>query len=189
MLLVFGLDRIIQTRDSFFHNANSIIRRKLWEEFPFDSSITNIEDRIWAQEMLNRGYKLLYEPDASVYHYHGIHQNGNHERLNNVVNIIDERHTNYKTGRINAKNLKIIAIIPVRGVTKSINGTPLINYTIESAKQSKFIDQIFVSTDSNETAVISKKAGAECPFIRPSGLSEDHINLEKVQKSIKNQNF
>ncbi len=182
LLLVFGLDRIIQTRDSFFHNANSIFRRKLWEEFPFDSSITNIEDRIWAQEMLNRGYKLLYEPDASVYHYHGIHQGGNPERLSNVVKIIEKHHTNYRTGKLNAKNLKIVAIIPVRGATKSINGTPLINYTIESAKQSKFIDQIFVSTDSNETAVIAKKAGAECPFIRPAGLSEDHVNLEKVQK-------
>ena len=33
LLLVFGLDRIIRTRDSFFHNANSILRKKLWEEF------------------------------------------------------------------------------------------------------------------------------------------------------------
>ena len=182
LLLVFGLDRIIKTKDSFFHNANSIIRRKCWEELPFDSSITNIEDRIWAQNMLNLGYKLLYEPDSSVYHYHGIHQDGNLERLGNVVNIIQEHHTNYRTGKLDAKNLKIVAIIPVKGVTKSINGTPLINYTIESAKQSKFINQIFVSTDSNETAVIAKKAGAECPFIRPADLSKDHVNLETVQK-------
>ena len=27
MLLVFGLDRKYQTKDSFFHNANSIVRR------------------------------------------------------------------------------------------------------------------------------------------------------------------
>ena len=27
LLLVFGLDRRIQSKDSFFHNANSIIRR------------------------------------------------------------------------------------------------------------------------------------------------------------------
>lgn len=81
LLLVFGLDRIIKTKDSFFHNANSIIRRKCWEKLPFDSSITNIEDRIWAQNMLKLGYKLLYEPDSSVYHYHGIHQDGNLERV------------------------------------------------------------------------------------------------------------
>ena len=182
LLLVFGLDRIIQTKDSFFHNANSIFRRKLWEEFPFDSSITNIEDRIWAQEMLNRGYKLLYEPDASVYHYHGIHQGGNPERLSNVVKIIEKHHTNYRTGKLNVKTLLIVAIIPIRGLTKSVNNIPLIHYTIESVKQSKFIDKVFVSTDSKETAEIAKKMGAECPFIRPPKLSEDHVNLEEVQQ-------
>ena len=182
LLLVFGLDRTIQIRDSFFHNANSIIRRKLWEDTPFDSEIANIEDRLWAQEMLNRGYKLLYEPEASVYHYHGIHQDGNHERLNNVVNIIEKHHKNYRTGKISAENLKIVAIIPIRGRTKSVNGIPLVHYTIESVKQSKFIEKVFVSTDSVETAEIAKKMGAECPFIRPSNLSEDHVNHEKVQK-------
>jgi len=182
LLLVFGLDRIIKTRDSFFHNANSIIRRKCWEELPFDNSITNIEDRIWAQEMLNRGYKLLYEPEASVYHYHGIHQGGNAERLNNVVKIIEKHQTNYRTGKINAKILKIVAIIPIRGLTKSVNNIPLIKYTIDSVKQSKFVDKVFVSTDSKETAKIAKGMGVECPFIRPHSLSEDHVNLEKVQQ-------
>ena len=61
---------------------------------PFDDQITNIEDRIWGQEMLNLGYKLLYEPKASVYHYHGIHQDGNTERLENVVNIIERQNLN-----------------------------------------------------------------------------------------------
>ncbi|MBT5469285.1 MAG: glycosyltransferase family 2 protein [Nitrospina sp.] len=182
LLLVFGLDRIIKTKDSFFHNANSIIRRKCWEELPFDNSITNIEDRIWAQEMLNRGYKLLYEPEASVYHYHGIHQGGNTERLNNVVKIIEKHQTNYRTGKINANSLKIVAIIPIRGLTKSVNNIPLIKYTIDSVKQSKFVDKVFVSTDSKETAEIAKGMGVECPFIRPQSLSEDHVNLEKVQQ-------
>ena len=182
LLLVFGLDRIIRTRDSFFHNANSILRRKLWEEFPFDNSVTNIEDRIWAQEMLNRGYKLLYEPDASVYHYHGIHHGGDSERLSNVVKIIEKHQTNYRTGKLNAQTLKIVAIIPIKGLTKSVNNIPLIHYTIESAKRSKFIDKVFVSTDSKETAEIAKKMGAECPFNRPQKLSEDHVNLEKVQQ-------
>ena len=76
MVVVFGLDRKIQIRDSFFHNANSIIRRHLWEAVPFDANTTNIEDRLWAQKMLDSGYKLLYEPAASVYHYLGIHQHG-----------------------------------------------------------------------------------------------------------------
>ena len=44
LFLVFGLDRKVQIRDSFFHNANSIIKKK--GKIKFDEKITNIEDRL-----------------------------------------------------------------------------------------------------------------------------------------------
>lgn len=182
LMLLFGLDRKIQVKDSFFHNANSIIRKKCWDEVPFDDQITNIEDRIWGQEMLNRGYKLLYEPEASVYHYHGIHQNGNPERLKNVVKIIESQSENYPSGQLDASRLKIAAIIPVKGETRSFSGKPQLEYTIEVARQSKYIDRIFVSTDSEYTAKVARQLGAEAPFLRPARLSEAHINLQTVQK-------
>src|SRR3972149_4181520 len=68
--IIFGLDRRVQRKDSFFHNANSMIRKSLWEEVPFDETVTNIEDRIWAEKMLQRGYRIVYEPEASGYHFH-----------------------------------------------------------------------------------------------------------------------
>jgi len=182
LLLVFGLDRKIQHKDSFFHNANSIIRRVCWEDVPFDNKITNIEDRIWAQEMLNKGYKILYEPEASVFHYHGIHQNGNAERMNNIVRIIENQPGNSKRGRIDAEKLKIVAIIPVRGETIKIGNKYQVSYTIESALKSQYIDRVIVSTDSEKTAKISCSLGAECPFLRPPELSHGHINLQTVQK-------
>tara|TARA_Y100000590_G_C15706243_1_gene1008745 strand:+ start:605 stop:1957 length:1353 start_codon:yes stop_codon:yes gene_type:complete len=182
LLLVFGLDRKIQLKDSFFHNANSIIRRELWEKIPFDDKITNIEDRLWAGIMLKEGYKFLYEPEASVFHYHGIHQDGNTTRLNNVVKIIENHSVDLKSGQLDAKELKIIAIIPIKGESKLINGIPLLKYSIDSAKKSKYIDRIFVSTDSKETADLATKLGAECPYIRPENLSDPFINLEKVQE-------
>ena len=43
------------------------------KKYKFDETATNIEDRIWGQEMLKLGYRLVYEPNASVYHYNGIH--------------------------------------------------------------------------------------------------------------------
>ena len=102
--------------------------------------------------MLKRGFKILYEPEASVYHYHGIHQNGNDERLNNVVKIIQDHQDDYRTGKLDADNLNIIAIIPVKGVTSTVGGKPQIVYAIESALNSKYIDKVIVSTDSKETA-------------------------------------
>ena len=182
MLLVFGLDRKYQIKDSFFHNANSIIRRKVWNKIPFDEYVANIEDRLWAQEIINSKYKILYEPEASVYHYHGIHQNKDEKRLKNVVKIIESKQKNYKTGKLNPKKIKIISIIPVRGNAQKLYKKYQIAFTIKAAKKSKFIDDIFVSTDSKKTAKISKLLGAKCPFIRPANLSKAHISLEEVQK-------
>ena len=65
--------------------------------------------------------------------------------------------------------MSITAIIPARGGSKriplknimSINGKPLIVYSIEQALQSKLVDRVVVSTDDGEIAHISKEHGAE----------------------------
>ena len=182
LMIVFGLDRKVQKKDSFFHNANSIIRKNVWKKYPFSEKITNIEDRLWAQKILKKGFKILYEPKASVFHYHGIHQGGKSSLLNNVVSIIQNKTENYRTGKLNAKNMKIAAIIPIKGLPININGNYLLKTTILDLKKSKFISDIIVSTDNKKTAEIAKKFGAKCPFLRPKDLSEPHINLETVQK-------
>ena len=68
----------------------------------------------------------------------------------------------------------IIAVIPARGNSKRIpgknikkfSGKPIIVRTIEKLKKSKIFDRIIVSTDSKKIASISKKYGAEIPFLR-----------------------
>ena len=117
-----------------------------------------------------------------MYHYHGIHKDRNEKRLKNVVKIIESRHKNYRTGKINPKKIKIICIIPIKGESQMLSGKHQVSYTIEAAKKSEFIDDIFVSTDSKKTSKIAKSLGAKCPFLRPSSLSGPHVNLTTVQK-------
>jgi glycosyltransferase involved in cell wall biosynthesis len=88
----FGLERRIQSKDFFFHNANSLIRRSTWEEISFDEDISGVEDRDWAKKVLARGYNIVYEPSARVYHYHGIHQGRNVERAERVARVIELIH-------------------------------------------------------------------------------------------------
>lgn len=79
------------------------------------------------------------------------------------------------------KDKRILALIPARGGSKGIKkkniidlcGKPLIAYSIECAKCSRYIDDVIVSTDSKEIADISKKYGASVPFMRPSELASD----------------
>ena len=93
-----GVERRVQTKDPFFHNANSIIRRSVWEQFPFDETVSGVEDRIWAREILAHGYKIVYEPLASVYHPHGLNQGADPKRAARVVQVIEEHmlHTKAK---------------------------------------------------------------------------------------------
>ena len=88
LYITFGLDKRIQTKDYFFHNANSAIRKDLWETYPFDEKLTNIEDRAWAKQITEKGYKLVYEPEAEVFHSHGIHQDQKVERANSTIKVL-----------------------------------------------------------------------------------------------------
>ncbi len=78
-------------------------------------------------------------------------------------------------------NKKVLALIPARGGSKGIKdkniyplcGKPLIAYSIEASKNSKYIDQTLVSTDSEKIAKVAKKYGAYVPFLRPRELASD----------------
>lgn len=85
----FGQEKRVQTKDYFFHNANSMIKRSIWEKIRFDESLSGVEDREWARRVIGQGYKIVYEPLASVYHHHGIHQGRDVERCKRVVKVIE----------------------------------------------------------------------------------------------------
>ena len=81
-----------------------------------------------------------------------------------------------------------IAIIPARGGSKRIAcknikeflGVPIIGRVIGNLRDSGIFDRIIVSTDSEEIARVSKRFGAEVPFIRPSELSDDYAGTTEV---------
>ncbi len=80
---------------------------------------------------------------------------------------------------INGK--RVIAVIPARSGSKGLPGKnikplcgkPLICWTIQTALKSRFIDELIVSTDSQEIADIAIAAGASVPFLRPISLASD----------------
>ena len=51
-------------------------------------------------------------------------------------------------------------------------GKPLIAYSIEAAKKSRFIRDVFVSTDSPTIAAAAEQYGAIVPFLRPAELAD-----------------
>ena len=76
---------------------------------------------------------------------------------------------------------EVLAIVPARGGSKGIPrknirplaGYPLIAYSIAAGLQAHTVTRVLVTTDDPEIAEISRKFGAEVPFIRPAELAGD----------------
>lgn len=90
-------------------------------------------------------------------------------------------------------NLKILAVIPARGGSKSvklknlrkINDVPIVEIAAKVASNVEYIDRIVVSTDHDGIAKAAIKGGADAPFIRPHELSGDRISdLEVLTHAI-----
>ena len=97
------------------------------------------------------------------------------------------------------RNLKILALIPARGNSKRIrnknlknlNGKPLIFWSIEAAKKSKYVKEICVTSDSSAILKYAKKQMIKTIF-RPKKLANDIIHADEAMvhayKSL-NENF
>ena len=91
LLNLFGVERRVHRRDTFFHNANSIVRRAVWDEVPFDPDTPHIEDRIWAERVIPLGWTIVYEPEAAVYHHNGVNHRDDLSRASSISDILTAR--------------------------------------------------------------------------------------------------
>ena len=74
---------------------------------------------------------------------------------------------------------KILGIVGIRSGSSSLKNKnikilgnkPLVGWILSSAKKSKYINRLVVSTDSKKYAKISQKYGAETPYLRPKHLA------------------
>ena len=153
LLLVFGQDKRVQYKDYFFHNANSMFTRKIWEKFPFNEEVTNIEDRVWGKEVISEGYHIIYEPEASVFHHHGLHQGNELKRAKGVVSIIEKTDNdtiNNIPNSFKPDNFNIAAILPIKEkFSEDSNEFKLIKKTINELKNAKYIKNIYILSETN----------------------------------------
>ena len=183
LLLTFGLDRRVQIKDHFFHNANSVIRRNIWERYPFDAEATNIEDRIWAKEVISEGYCLVYEPEAAVHHYHGIHQNLDAKRARSIISILEEVEPEDSIGGLpetmKPENAHVTAICPVLGDLQSHEGQDLLLGLVGQLRSSKFVSSIILLSENPAVGREAEQLGVG--FIqRPDFLYSPEKTIEDV---------
>lgn len=76
---------------------------------------------------------------------------------------------------------KVLALIPARGGSKGVPGKnirllgdkPLLAWTIEAAKKSRYIDKMILSSDDDLIIEVGRQWGCEVPFRRPKELAGD----------------
>jgi rhamnosyltransferase len=158
LLLVFGRDKRVQIKDYFFHNANSMFRRDLWERFPFDERVKNIEDRLWGKVVTEAGYNIIYEPEAPVFHHHGLHHGNTPERAQGVVSVmqqVDGELLDSLPESAKPENAEVVALIPV---IDSFFADPkrkqLFDKTMEELLASKYLKKIYVISESNSITAV-----------------------------------
>lgn len=90
------------------------------------------------------------------------------------------------------RDIRVIAIIPARGGSKSVirknlqqvGGISLVERAIEAAKSTSEIDRVIVSTDDEEIAQVVTELGVEL-YLRPSELASDSALVVDTIRSLR----
>jgi len=182
LLISFGQDKKVQVKDYFFHNANSMFPRVVWNKFPFDESATNIEDRIWGKAVTEAGYQIVYEPRASVYHYHGLHQHGNSsDRAKGIAKILDkldEESIGDLPESLKPENIRVASILLVNEkMDENSLEFKLLLSAVGELKLASYVNEIYVAAYDENIAVLS---GAQWIDRGKSIFSVNDMNVEKL---------
>lgn len=88
---------------------------------------------------------------------------------------------------------RVLALIPARGGSKGLPGKnimrvkerPLIAWTAEAARGSRYVDQVVLSTDDEAIMAVGLQWGCEVPFRRPAALATDETpSIEVVMHAL-----
>ncbi len=95
---------------AFCNNANSAIRKSLWEKNNYDETLTGLEDLAWAKWAKEQGHAISYVAEAEIIHVHNETPRGVYNRYRREAmalrRIYPEAHFNfYDFLRLTATNI------------------------------------------------------------------------------------
>ena len=106
--------------------------------------------------MIEAGYQIAYDPDAAVYHYHGLHQGNTPTRVKGVVSIIeqvDEHILNDLPDSLYPDNIHISAVLPVReNIAVDSFEEKTLERVVNQLKTANYVDTIYLVCDSKALA-------------------------------------
>ena len=100
----------MQQYSPFCNNANAAIRHSLWEDHPYDETLSGLEDIAWAKWAQTEDYAISYAPHAEIIHIHNETPRGVYNRYRREAmafkRIFPESHFNvYDFVRLTVTNI------------------------------------------------------------------------------------
>jgi glycosyltransferase involved in cell wall biosynthesis len=94
----------------FCNNANAAIRRSLWEQHPYDETLSGLEDLDWAVWAMDQGYAVAYVAEAEMIHVHNETPRGVYNRYRREAMAFkrifpNERFTLWDLARLTVSNI------------------------------------------------------------------------------------
>jgi rhamnosyltransferase len=66
----FPEESVSRQNHPFCNNANAAIRLSVWKEYPYDESLTGLEDLAWSKWASGQGHAIAYVAEAEIIHVH-----------------------------------------------------------------------------------------------------------------------
>ncbi len=158
--IVFKDQPILYKKDPYLNNANAFYRAEILKKNLFDSKLTNIEDRIWAKNIIKKGYYILYSGKASVFHLHGIHQHESKSlRAKNTYKILVNKYQKIwkNCSFLKSDYFNFGIILNGRRINNSNKMKhKLLNILKEIKKNNKSFKKVFLITPLNKKLLTNK---------------------------------
>jgi len=83
---------------------------------------------------------------------------------------------------------RVLGLITARGGSKGVprknlyplDGKPLLEWTVDAAKASRYLDRLVLTSDDPEIIAMALELGCEAPFVRPADLADDEASSVDV---------
>ena len=180
LVLLYPMESRIIKKAPAFNNAYSLIRYDALKENSFSNETTNLEDVIWADNELQKGYKIAYCAESEIVHFHGPHHSNSYSRLEKTKKTIKN---NSKVFNINLRKANIVK----KEIISIFAGYDLKDDLIIEAKKQILNRKIILWTSKNYKNFFNKKQLENIIWIERNKLEDSDTAIYDNFNYLSNQ--
>jgi hypothetical protein len=132
--------------------------------------------------MIEAGFHLVYEPEAPVYHHHGINQENDRDRAAGVSTLLDRIEADLVADlpeSLRPENSNVVAIAPVLGQPRDLQGGDLYADLLRQLSTCRVLNSVYALGEADSVKADAARFGARY-LARPERLVSRERTLEEI---------